>query len=512
MRYFWGKCSPFLQTLTEAKKPKKTLFTQHAALINTGSSNPSNAPERGLANVEQSSSNTNANVLSSIQRNSHSLLATPIPLPLQISTSQSPSAISLTELQGKEVTSLTLLILPKLKIEEPATKQEERISNSALTGTVNPILSCEDHKHLTESQAATNQVQNATEENRGANKHKQVVTQEVPISTKERQVTTGNNQEVTPKEKQAIDQMDQATPPKDEVLAAYKCLFRIIYGKPPNIDTNNINEALRQVEAVVRVAELYGSIPFVRAHLANSLLQYGRDLYAAILQDPPRWLQLSLYLECAPIFKEAAVHIIGNLGHWPWATVQLQAFPKDFRGRDGLFQRKVDELRILMADAERNLFMTPTHVEGEEGLIAQMYKKTINTWYVVRLWKQWFSQAITKDEAPKRTKRRDGTKYRLIGKGGDAYLPLELVINQIRGFREPIRLTEADQQGVEEDLKMIKAFAQKQVSKLCANKSMLSVEEAGIEHLTCISVDNDDIPWLKEEVSLVPDAPEGLKY
>jgi hypothetical protein len=503
-----------LQTLTEVRKPTQILSTQHGALINAGSSNSSNAVERRLANVEQSSSNTNASVLSSIhQRNSHSLSATPKPRPLQISTSQSPSATSpLIEAQGKEVDSLTLPILPNLVIGEPVIKQEEGISTSTLTDIEHPILSSEDYTPLTESQAATNQVQNAAEDNRVANKHKQAVSQEVPVSTKERQVVTDNNQEVTPKENRAINQENQAAPPKDEVLAAYKCLFRIFYGKPTNIEINNINEALRQVEAVVRVAELYGSIPLVRAHLANSLLQYGRDLYAAILQDPPRWLQLSLYLESALIFKEAAVHIIGNLGHWPWATVQLQDYPKDFRGPDSLFQRNVDELKLLMADVERTLFLISINVEGEGGLLAPTDKRTINTWYVVQLWKHWFSQAITKDEVPKRTKRSDSTKYRLIAKGGEAYLPLELIINQIKAFREPIRLTEADEQGIEEDLKMIKAFAQKQMGKLCANKSMLSAEEAGIEHLTCLGIDNDDIPWLKEEVSLVPDVPEALKH
>jgi len=50
------------------------------------------------------------------------------------------------------------------------------------------------------------------------------------------------------------------------------------------------------------------------------------------------------------------------------------------------------------------------------------------------------------------------------------------------------------------------------VGKLCANKSMLSAEEAGIEHLTCLGIGNDDIPWLKEELSLVLDVPEALKH
>jgi hypothetical protein len=50
---------------------------------------------------------------------------------------------------------------------------------------------------------------------------------------------------------------------------------------------------------------------------------------------------------------------------------------------------------------------------------------------------------------------------------------------------------------VDEDLAIMKAFAKMTVSDLIFNNSMLDIEEAEIEHLTCTKVENDDLPWVK---------------
>jgi len=294
----------------------------------------------------------------------------------------------------------------------------------------------------------------------------------------------------------------QVTPPTAELMAAYKGLFRTYCGQTPAIDKKDVNMALRQAEAIIKVAELYGSVSTIRPYLGNCLLQFGLNVYQAILQDPPRWLCLSLYLESVLIFKEAAVHIIGNLGYWPWSTVQLKDMPDDLVT---FLNSKIEKLKRLIADVERTLFMTSIKVEGEDALLAPTDKRTINTWYVTQLWKQWFIHAVTQDEAPKPTGRADGAKYRAIAKGDDAYLPLETVTEHIRMFREPSRLTKWDKQTIEEDLKMFKIFAQKQVQELCVNNSMLSVADAGIEHLTCATIDGIDISWFTQEGIRVDD-------
>jgi hypothetical protein len=92
--------------------------------------------------------------------------------------------------------------------------------------------------------------------------------------------------------------------------------------------------------------------------------------------------------------------------------------------------------------------------------------------------------------------------YRLMAKGGDAYLSLETVCNHIKAFRELNRMITADRQEIEEDLKLMKEFAQNEVRLLCINNSVLAVEEVGIEHLTCTRVENNEIPWLKRDAVL----------
>jgi hypothetical protein len=110
-----------------------------------------------------------------------------------------------------------------------------------------------------------------------------------------------------------------------EVLAAYHNLFLIIYSRPPVIDKEDISNALRQAELLIKIAELYGSVSTIRPYLNNCIMQYGRDVYTAILADPPRWLRLSLYLESAPIFKEAMIHIVGRYPFWPSSTVEVRS-------------------------------------------------------------------------------------------------------------------------------------------------------------------------------------------
>jgi len=378
-----------------------------------------------------------------------------------------------------------------IKIEEPHIKQEAESPNAGiLINTENPILRQEGLMPVKESQAPPHRVSIATAESQASSK--------TPAAAEENNSDRGDRDNALTQGTNGKDQENRVPQPSAELMAAYKGLFRTYCGQTPAIDSKDISVALRQAEAIIKVAELYGSVPTVRPHLGNCLLEFGLNIHRAVLQDPPRWLLLSLYLESSLIFKEAAVHVIGNLGYWPWPTVSLKDMPDDLAG---LLNSKIDKLKRLLADVERTLFMTSINVKGEDVLLAPTDRRTINTWYVTQLWKQWFIRAVSQDKTPKPTGRTDGTKYRAIAKGVDAYLPLETVTEHIKTFREPSRLTRWDKQTIEEDLKMFKTFAQKQVEELCINNSMLSVEEAGIEHLTCATVDDIDISWLQQGVS-----------
>lgn len=508
-----------MQTLTQVKIPEKNLSTTDPS-VPSSNDHPtlSDVVEKVQISVEQPISSTPSKFSSDAkQLNSSGLTAAAL--------QQSPEAAQADRPATSENTSIVTYTVgvqhndkisvsvrgQSIKIEEPLIKRED-IPSSGIIDNDNTTIAREASIPAKENQAASDEVviTDCTEEKGVTSNYDQVTANEnhevhrdIPIATGEEHIAINNPNNASPEETGDTIEEEQATPPRAELFAAYKGLFRTYYGETPSIDTKDIGVALRQVEAIIRVAELYGSIPAVRPYLANCLMQFGRVVYQATLQDPPRWLQLSLYLESTPIFKEAAVHIIGNLGHWPWSTVQLKDLSTDLVS---VLQRKIDDLKRGIADVERSLFMTSINVEGEEELLAPIKRPTINTWHVACLWKEWFTKSVARDEQVSKCMRRsDGVKYRMIAKGGEAYLTLETAMNHMKAFREPSRLTKADKQGIEEDLNMIKTFAQKQVQLLCANKSILSVEDESIEHLTCASVDDEDISWLKQDTSQVED-------
>jgi hypothetical protein len=459
---------------------------------------------------QQLSSNTMPNVRTDTKEsNSNDPSTASIPHSVQAALTnitaapETPTQCAIGSIQHDDSTALLMPGQSTIKIEEPRIKQEEQapspdvpIKNEKL------VLSQVDLMPSEENQVPTNEVYITTTQNQDTATEEHVEASPTPAATGEHHSATDAEDDGLAKATNPTNREDQAMPPTAELMAAYKGLFRTYCGQTPAIDNKDINVALRQAEAIIKVAELYGSIPIVRPYLGNCLMQFDRDVYKAILRDPPRWLLLSLYLQSATIFKEAAVHIIGNLGHWPWSSVKLKDMPDDLVT---FINKKTDRLKRLIADVERTLFTTSIDIKGEEAQLAPTDKRTINTWYVTQLWKQWFIRSVTQDEVPKPTGRTDGAKYRAIAKGIDAYLPLETVTDHIKAFRKPCPLTKVDKAVIEEDLKMIKTFAQTHVQELCVNNSMLSVEEAGIEHLTCAKVDDIDISWIKQGDSRIED-------
>ncbi|KAH8663607.1 hypothetical protein BGZ60DRAFT_565649 [Tricladium varicosporioides] len=291
-----------------------------------------------------------------------------------------------------------------------------------------------------------------------------------------------------------------------QVLETYNSIFLIFYNKPPKISTINIDIALQQSEGLVKLAEHLDCVSLVRPHLSNTLLSYGRTLYKAILQDPPRWLLLSTYLESAPIFREAIVHIVGMHPIWPWhETATRDYFKPDILQ---LIDKKALELKILKTDINSKLFCSSITVDGQEVRIWKNNKATFDTFFVVSLWRDWFVGGISKTkssrdkalEQPINSSRNiiDAVPYRLMGQGGEAYLPLGETLTLLRDFKGK-DFARWDPREVNEDLMIMKLFAMKEVKPLLASESMLDLEAEGIGYFTCTKIANEELPWVKYE-------------
>ncbi|KAH6681739.1 hypothetical protein B0J14DRAFT_222039 [Halenospora varia] len=289
-------------------------------------------------------------------------------------------------------------------------------------------------------------------------------------------------------------------------LETYNSLFLVFYNKPPTISTTDINTALQQSEGLAKLAEHLECVSLVRHHLSNTLLSYGRELYKAILQDPPRWLLLSIYLESAPIFREAIIHIVGMHPIWPWSeTATRDYFKPDILA---LIDRKALYLKTLKAEINSKLFCSSITVDGKEVRLSKSNKATFDTFFVVSLWRDWFVKGIARTksargkamEKPANPGKHviDVVPYRLMGQGGEAYLSLGETLTMLRDFKGK-DFAKWDPREVNEDLMIMKLFAMKEVKPLLASESMLDVEAEGIRYFTCTKIANEELPWVKQE-------------
>ncbi|KAJ5042772.1 uncharacterized protein L3040_004167 [Drepanopeziza brunnea f. sp. 'multigermtubi'] len=291
---------------------------------------------------------------------------------------------------------------------------------------------------------------------------------------------------------------------------AHHNLFLAYYNLPLTISTVDIDFALDHAELLIDVARLYGSIPMVRSHITSALMNFGRDLYLAIMHDPPRWMQLAYYLESAPIFREGLIHAVGSYGWWPWSSFHP---PEMFAQTIEVMNRKLSELEALRSAAADSLDAAQLQVGDVDLTADSLTAATADIWSVGQQWKSWFNGALAEadSKAPQSNPNLEHTRrldhagvYRLILKGGDAYLPLEEVLDRIEATKPDGAKVSSKGREVERTLKTMKDYAQEQVAALCVNNSMLPVEEVGIDYFTCINLKDSEMPWVKPRSATVP--------
>ncbi|EKD20543.1 hypothetical protein MBM_01225 [Drepanopeziza brunnea f. sp. 'multigermtubi' MB_m1] len=291
---------------------------------------------------------------------------------------------------------------------------------------------------------------------------------------------------------------------------AHHNLFLAYYNLPLTISTVDIDFALDHAELLIDVARLYGSIPMVRSHITSALMNFGRDLYLAIMHDPPRWMQLAYYLESAPIFREGLIHAVGSYGWWPWSSFHP---PEMFAQTIEVMNRKLSELEALRSAAADSLDAAQLQVGDVDLTADSLTAATADIWSVGQQWKSWFNGALAEadSKAPQSNPNLEHTRrldhagvYRLILKGGDAYLPLEEVLDRIEAIKPDGAKVPSKGREVERTLKTMKDYAQEQVAALCVNNSMLPVEEVGIDYFTCINLKDSEMPWVKPRGATVP--------
>lgn len=290
----------------------------------------------------------------------------------------------------------------------------------------------------------------------------------------------------------------QAQEEERKTFDDFENVFRACYSLPLKLDHKNIQNALQQTEATLDIAKVHGFLSVIRPHLNAHLLNFGRELYKSIVQEPPRWLQLSLWIQSTPIFKEALLHIVGNYPKWQHEAVErVRNYPYEV---EYLIDTKINDFRKKKANIDGDLFKT-NHIEADKEKLyfEDIDEHTYNTWLVNKCWNDWFEYSIAKANTA-RISHEDATMYRRMLQGGNAYLDINTVCDIIETLRGRA-LSEEEFLEIENDLTRLKQYAQEKVQSLCVNESMVLVGDEDIKHFLCVEVSDHERPWLKSPSS-----------
>ncbi|MCJ1388316.1 hypothetical protein MMC18_001162 [Xylographa bjoerkii] len=306
------------------------------------------------------------------------------------------------------------------------------------------------------------------------------------------QTNRDENAATGPVIKQITTPIDNATSTEQTLgyqqnIVAHESLLGMYYSKTPNISTTDIDCALDQCERIVVLAKHYGSLPIVQPYLGNLISKYHRQLYTAIAKDPPRWLTLSVALESNSIFREAMIHCAGCYPYSPWTT-HIKSLSNHLIS---IIIVKAGWLAQLRTETTVELFMnTLKEIKGGPDV---SLKTSPEAWIAVQIFQDWVgTQARQLREA---NKLHYGHHYRLMRKGGDAYLPTDKVRTMLIDTELDGRLIGDRWDDLETDLNILKYYAKGAVEQITVDNLMVGAESMGLPYLTCVDVGVEDYPW-----------------
>jgi len=318
----------------------------------------------------------------------------------------------------------------------------------------------------------------------------------------------------------------------------YDNLFRLFYNHPPNISSVNIATAYAECKSLLALADMYDALPVTGPRVDHHLLGFGSRLFKQIAKYPPSYLKLGYLARSRVIFSEALVHVVGQ---WPAALPNLRNgsyAPLPDSVLD-LIEDKYEDLEDLKARVESKLFrLSLTTSRGERVTPSNAYLD----WLAVSLFRQWLIENITPPPAPILKNSTNANTappptilgsqtgssrpvapvdpaakvYRLIGSSSSqAYLPHDEIKRFLKLHPTPSSGSLYSRETLkrfERKMDEIKRLAREIVKPLMRNFLELEMKPPseqntaasgarentpipGLPYLTCVRVEDIDIPW-----------------
>jgi hypothetical protein len=282
------------------------------------------------------------------------------------------------------------------------------------------------------------------------------------------------------------------------VLQGFDNLFRTYHNIEPQFSSNNVGVAMNQVEFLFNLSTLYSlpkaDIKNIRKGIVKHLFTFKRSLWKSVMDDPGRWLFLSLNLRSPSIFREAVIHIVGSRSHHAWEHDYEELIPYNV---SMLINAKIIELSQAKERVDAALLKCTLEVDGIDVVQAKG-----NTAYdAYSYWHEWHREQ-TADALDARQNGRciDAHKYQLMTVGTDKYLDESETVSEYKTlFASRGGESSADKEAAFVlYLNMMKDRAQTIAEPMLDNYSKLNNLEEGIRYLTCTTLEENDFPWFQE--------------
>lgn len=246
-------------------------------------------------------------------------------------------------------------------------------------------------------------------------------------------------------------------------------------------------------------------------HLA--LNDLGHRLHLAISRDPITWLYLGSRIRSSMIYREAAIHLVGQWASFtPENRQRISRLPEYTIGllRDAYKAlndtKKAIEAELRRFDPEK----LTLHVISVAAGLSVNGDHVSNMTKATSLFREWFREQ--QSNGNNHVNADGGAKlYRTIAAGGQAYLA-EDKFNYFYGY--PVMPMEGLR--IEQRLNVLKDYAKRIVAPLLVNESHYNSRVLGqLPYLTSAKVDERDVPWTEwaaEDDTYDWSEPEDTEY
>ncbi|PVH73375.1 hypothetical protein DL98DRAFT_431385 [Cadophora sp. DSE1049] len=293
----------------------------------------------------------------------------------------------------------------------------------------------------------------------------------------------------------------------------YDNFFRCVYNMEPNFANDNDAQArvmIVDATTLLQAAVWLEAVPCVRLIIEANFLRLNQVLWKHIGDRPEGWIHIAARLQSPLMFRECLIHIVGKYhldngidrafltkrAHGP-LTPKLWA----------LIVQKAKELKDKKLRVERILMefypIRMIHMEDTETIPGRaIYAADIYLWQALVVFRQFITSAFFSNF---HHKAKDGglAFYRTLGAGDATYLRADTLDK----FHQSFDMSPKAKGLLLAALEQIKAEAKNVVAELLVDRSQLvrGPNDRPSEHLTCIEVLDEEMPWVVAGENLVGD-------